>query len=123
MKLLKWSPFPSNKDIQGCTLPTEGLRRRTDLEKCSITVSSTHFGRRLRKTMTMPTSTMTSDLQDHFRESLTSQYLIHEGFFARLFSVFLYVFTVTGPNLVCKAKAIMSRNAELRSRGTQKAPR
>jgi len=88
MKLLKQSLFSPNKDVQSCTLPTEGLRRRTDLGKCSITVSSTHFGRRLRQTMTMPTSMMTSHLQDYFRESVRSPYLIHEDFFARLFSIF-----------------------------------
>lgn len=79
LKLLKWSPIPTNKDIQSCTLPTEGLRRHAGLGKCSITVSSTHFGRRLRQIMTMPTSTMASHLQDYFREPLRSQYLIHKG--------------------------------------------
>lgn len=125
MKLLKWNPFPSNKDIQRCTLLIKDLRRRTDLGGCSVTVSSTHFGR-LRQTMTMPTFTMTSHLQDYFRESPRSQYLIHEGFFSRLFSVFSviwYALTITGPNFVCKAKAIMLCKAELRSRGTQEAPK
>lgn len=84
MKLFKWSPFPSNRDIQSCTLTYEGLQRRTDLGKCSITVSSTHFERRLRQTMTIPTSTMTSHLQDYFKESqitkTTQRWLFLRGY-------------------------------------------
>lgn len=126
MEVLKRSPFPSNKDIQSCTLPAEGLRRHTDLGKCSKTASSIHFGRWLRQTMTMLTSTITSHLKDCFRPSLRSQYLIHGGFFARLFSVFSviwYALTVTAPNFLCKTKATMSHKAEIRSRETQQVQR